>query len=127
MIPTFPTTVAERMAEFCKHFEVEPCKLRYSRRATDSIVMTDELLEWHRVNGASLDWICIGSVAPMMRAYRDEILWRQRHSEAVRGLTDAEVKAMTFVLRAVLDDALELEPALELWKAECLKRCEEAA
>ncbi|RCW77685.1 hypothetical protein [Paracoccus lutimaris] len=66
MIPTFPTTVAERMAEFCKHYEVEPCKLRYSRRATDSIVMTDELLEWHKVNGASLDWICIGSVTPMM-------------------------------------------------------------
>ncbi len=57
MIPSFPMTTAERMAAFCKRYEVEPCKLRYSRRATDSIVMTDELLEWHITNGARLDWI----------------------------------------------------------------------
>lgn len=127
MIPTFPMTVAERMAEFCKHFEVEPCKLRYTRRATDSIVMTDELLEWHRVNGASLDWICIGNVTPMMRAYRDEELRRKRTEESLRHLTDPEAKAMTFVIKAVLDEGLELEPAIELWKAECLKRRDEAA
>lgn len=126
MIPSFPTTVAERMAEFCKHFEVEPCKLRYSRRATDTVVMTDELLEWHRVNGASLDWICIGGVTPMMRAYRDEHLRQQREREALRHLTEPEAAALLFVLRAVLDEGIKLEAALEIWKAECLKRREAA-
>ena len=122
MIPDFPMTVAERMAQFCKHFDVEPCKLRYSRRATDTVFMTDELLEWHRVNGASLDWICIGSVTPMMTAYRNDDLRQQRERESLRHLTDPEAAAMLFVLRAVLDEGIELEPALELWKAECLKR-----
>ena len=126
MIPDFPTTVAERMAQFCKHFDVEPCKLRYSRRATDSIVMTDELLEWHKVNGASLDWICIGSVTPMMTAYRKDSLRRHREADALRDLTGAEKEAMAFVLRAVLDGGLELQPALDLWTAECTKRRETA-
>ena len=108
MIPSFPMTTAERMAAFCKRYEVEPCKLRYSRRATDSIVMTDELLEWHKVNGASLDWICIGSVTPMMTAYREDSLRRTREADALRGLTDAEKEAMAFVLRAVLDGGLKL-------------------
>ena len=127
MIPSFPMTTAERMAAFCKRYEVEPCKLRYSRRATDSIVMTDELLEWHRTNGASLDWICIGSATSMMRAYRDENLRQQREKEALRHLTDPEAEAMAFVLKACLDEGMELEPALEMWKAECAKRREEAA
>lgn len=127
MIPSFPTTVAERMAEFCEHFEVEPCKLRYSRRATDDILMTDELLDWHKVNGASLDWICIGSVTPMMAAYRNEALQRRCEREALRHLTDIEVKALRVVLQAVLDGGLEVGPALELWKSECAKRQEEVA
>lgn len=127
MIPDFPMTVAERMAEFCKHFDVEPCKLRYRRRATDEIVMTDELLAWHVTNGASLDWICIGSVTPMMTAYRKDDLLQQRVRESLRNLTDPEAEAMAFVLKACLDEGLELEPALELWKAECSKRREEAA
>lgn len=121
-----PATVAERMAHFCKHFDIEPCKLRYSCRATDSIVMTDELLDWHQMNGASLDWICIGSVTPMMTAYREDSLRRHREAEALRGLTDAEKEAMVFVLRAVLDGGLELQPALDLWTAECTKRREAA-
>ena len=127
MIPDFPMTIAERMAQFCKHFDVEPCKLRYSRRATDTVVMTDELLEWHRTNGASLDWICIGSVTPMMTAYRKEDLLQKRTREGLRHLTDPEAEAMAFVLKACLDEGLELEPALELWKAECSKQREEAA
>lgn len=126
MIPTFHATVAERMAHFCKHFDVEPCKLRYSRRATDSIVMTDELLEWHKVTGASLDWICIGSVTPMMVAYRNDSLRQRREEDALRDLTGAEKEAMAFVLRAVLDDGLKLQSALELWTAECAKRRETA-
>lgn len=127
MIPSFPTTVAERMAEFCEHFEVEPCKLRYSRRATDSILMTDELLNWHKANGASLDWICVGSVTPMMAAYRNEELRRSCERKALRHLTILEVKALQAVLQAVLDEGLEVEPALELWKSECAKRQEEVA
>lgn len=126
MIPDFPTTVAERMAHFCKYFDVEPCKLRYSRRATDSIVMTDELLEWHKANGASLDWICIGSVSPMMTAYRNEALRTNRDLSILRDLTPAEQEALTFVLRAVLDGGLKLQPALDLWTAECIKRGEAA-
>lgn len=127
MIPEFPNTVAERMAQFCKHYDVEPCKLRYTNRSTDSIVMTDELLEWHVKNGASLDWICTGSVTPMMTAYRNNDLRQQRARETFRHLTNPEVAAMLFVLRAVLDEGFELEPALELWKAECTKRREQAA
>lgn len=126
MSAAFPATVAERMAHFCKHFDVEPCKLRYSRRATDSIVMTDELLEWHKVNGASLDWICIGSVTPMMTAYREDRLRQHREEDALRDLTGAEKEAMAFVLRAVLDGGLKLQSALELWTAECTKRRETA-
>ena len=126
MIPDFPTTVAERMAQFCKHFDVEPCKLRYSRRATDSIVMTDELLKWHITNGASLDWICLGSVSPMMTAYRNEVLRTNRDRRILRDLTPVEQEALTFVLRAVLDGGLELQPALDLWTAECTKRRETA-
>ena len=43
MIPSFPMTTAERMAAFCKRYEVEPCKLRYSRRAgqTEVKIRTD--------------------------------------------------------------------------------------
>ncbi|MFV0410297.1 MAG: hypothetical protein ACK5LJ_11565 [Paracoccus sp. (in: a-proteobacteria)] len=127
MIPDFPVTVAERMAQFCKHFEVEPCKLRYRRRATDEIIMTDELLAWHGTNGASLDWICVGNVIPMMAAYRKEDLSRQRMLEALRSMSVPEATAMLFVLKACLDEGIELEPALELWKVECSKRREEAA
>ncbi|WP_256447677.1 hypothetical protein [Paracoccus marinaquae] len=44
----------------------------------------------------------------------------------MRHLTGHEAEAMAFVLKAVLDEGLELEPALELWKAECTKRREAA-
>lgn len=60
-------------------------------------------------------------------AYRNEELRQQRDEEALRHLTTADKTAMAFVLKACLDDGLKLEPALDLWKAECTKRREEAA
>lgn len=123
---TFPMTIAERMAEFCEHQQVAPCKIRYSRTDGDAI-MTDELLEWHTTNGASIDWICLGRASSMFAAYRESTLQMRENIAALRALADHEAKALTFVLRVVLDEGLELLPAVELWKAECAKRREDAA
>ena len=112
MIPDFPQTVAERMDQFCKRFEVQPCKLRYTRRATDSVVMTDELLQWHQTNGASLDWICIGSVSPMMVAYRDNEFRKQSVRETIAPLSDTQAEAIYFAARLIRDGKATAEVAL---------------
>lgn len=107
-----PATVAERIDHFCKRFEVQPCKLRYSRRATDTVVMTDELLQWHQINGASLDWICIGSVTPMMVAYRDSELRKQIVRETIAPLSDPQSEAILFAARLIRDGKATADVAL---------------
>lgn len=117
MIPDFPMTVAERMDQFCKKFDVEPCKLRYSRRATDSVVMTDELLKWHQINGASLDWICIGSVSPMMTAYRNDALRTESFSAAIRPLSEEAKQGLLLAMTLVRDERATIGEATAAFMA----------
>ena len=75
-----------------------------------------------------ITWEAMAGVSQVMRvnAYRKDSLRQHREADALRDLIGAENEAMAFVLRAVLDGGLELQPALDLWTAECTKRRETA-
>ncbi|TWI31517.1 hypothetical protein [Paracoccus sulfuroxidans] len=74
--------------------------------------MTDELLQWHQTNGASLDWICIGSVSPMMVAYRDNEFRKQSVRETIAPLSDTQAEAIYFAARLIRDGKATAEVAL---------------
>ena len=114
MIPAFPMTVAERMEQFCQRFEVEPVKLRYIRRATDSVVMNEALLNWHNDTGASIDWIAIGNPVPMMVAYRKDHLSNRKLRNALARLDDAEIGGLNFIVKAVVDGHVNKDDAFPM-------------
>lgn len=120
--PATVETVQDRINQFAAWYEIEPVKLSDPNDPT-----IDEVLDWTREAGASLDWICCADIKAMATAYRDARLMENRASKSFRKLSDPEAAALLFVMQLTLDEGLELKPALEMWKAECAKRREEAA
>lgn len=56
-----------RINLYCELFDMQPPKLR---TRLDKVYMTDELLEWCREAGASIDWICCGDPISMICRFR---------------------------------------------------------
>ncbi|MFN4160048.1 MAG: hypothetical protein ACK4GO_16830 [Gemmobacter sp.] len=66
-----PDAVTARIAQFCAWFGVQPVKLKVRK---GKVYLTDDLLGWVIVNGASLDWIIGGDPIVMMAICRDALL-----------------------------------------------------
>ena len=69
------SAVKARIALFCDTTGVEPVKLATRK---GEMQLTDDLLDWCRANGASLDWITSGDVASMIRQCRHSRLHHTR-------------------------------------------------
>lgn len=66
------STSEGRIEWFCAHFDVTPPKLQYDEDEPDQILLTDELIEWIKREGVSLDWAFFGAVAGALAVYRDK-------------------------------------------------------
>lgn len=65
-------TAGKRIAWFCEHFDVSPPKLEYDDDEPDAILLTDELMTWIKVQGASMDWVFCGGIAGMASVFREK-------------------------------------------------------
>jgi len=92
-----PDAVRARIKAFCDHFAVEPPGKLKTRKG--KVYLTDDLLQWCEVNGASIDWILIENPMAALAAYREKHLCETRAINAVRKLADDEAKIIFASLR----------------------------
>ena len=64
-----PEAVRARVAEFSEWFGVPTLKLTVRK---GSVYVTDELVSWCNINGASIDWILLGEVRGMAATFREK-------------------------------------------------------
>ncbi|WP_172293773.1 hypothetical protein [Pseudoruegeria sp. HB172150] len=67
-------TMLERICWFCHHFGVVAPALEFDPGHPEEILVTDELIEWVRAEGACIDWLVCGAVSPALAAYREKHL-----------------------------------------------------
>lgn len=106
--------VRVRIAAFCKHFDNTAPKLRVRK---GSVYLTDELLDWFNLSGASMDWILFGDALSMAGAYRGRITTDREFGPIVRGFDDAEQKMMLATLLVIAKNEVTLEDAMGAFKA----------
>ena len=75
------TTFEGRVAWFCAHFELDAPALKYDPDEPDAVLLTDELIEWFRIEGVSLDWLIAGTCAGPLATYREK--YREKSQENV--------------------------------------------
>lgn len=66
------STAEGRIEWFCAQFDVEPPKLEYDEDEPDSMLATDELLEWCAIEGVILDWLVSGTIGGPLAVYREK-------------------------------------------------------
>lgn len=66
------STSEGRIEWFCAHFDVTPPKLQHDEDEPDQILLTDELLEWIKREGVSLDWALCGAASGALAVYREK-------------------------------------------------------
>ncbi len=110
------TTSEGRIAWFSANFEVDPPKLTYDEDEPDQILLTDELLEWVKAVGGSLDWLFCGKVGPALTEYR------KRHMPPAKGsmldlvgkLDDTEQKILLAGLNIAAESNLDQDEIINL-------------
>lgn len=66
------TTTEGRIEWFCAHFDAEKPKLQYDEDEPDQIQLNDNLIDWVKREGVSLDWLCGGRMSVALAAYREK-------------------------------------------------------
>ena len=108
-------TMEGRIEFFCKYFDCEPPKLEYDPDSPDSILMTEELMEWHHFEGASLDWIICGSMTGALATYREKYKLKPVKKEILDvfgSLDETEKKLFRAGLKLIVDNNAEVEAVL---------------
>ena len=68
---TSPEGTRDRMALFCKWFDLEPVKLHtYGGK----VMVSNDLVAWSKTHGVNLDWLLCGNIRVLAQYYRDEFL-----------------------------------------------------
>ncbi len=89
--------VSARVSEFCKATGAPPLDVIGDEEGY--ALVTQEMLDWCRANGASIDWIGCGNLGPMFRLARDHYQRVQPRQD----LTDAEVADLLEEIHAAPD------------------------
>lgn len=84
------TTLEGRIKWFCAKFEVAPPVLEYDVDEPEQIVLTDELLDWTKREGVSLDWLFCGYVTGVLATYREQYRVTEREAEFVRAMAQLD-------------------------------------
>ncbi len=110
------TTSEGRIEWFCAHFEVEKPNLKYDEDEPDQILLTDDLMDWIRRVGASMDWLLCGAVGPVLAAYRKLNRQSRRDEfESIAGKMDeAEQKILLAGLSMAAESDLDFGQVIEL-------------
>ena len=100
------TTPEGRIKWFCAHFEIEPPVLVYDGDEPDQIMLTDELLDWTKREGACVDWLFCGHVTGALATYREKYRVTEQEARFLRlmgqldeteqAIIHAGMKAMVF-------------------------------
>lgn len=88
--------VRARMAEFCARFDVAPVKLKTRKGA---VYLTDELINWFKTSGASMDWILWGDPMAMAGAAREKNLEQNELRDALRRFDEEESKMLVNAMK----------------------------
>ncbi len=110
------STSEGRIAWFCAKFEVDPPVLSYDEDEPDQILLTDDLLEWVRTVGGSLDWLFCGSVGPALTAYRSRYMPPAKGSmmDLVGKLDDTEQRILLVGLDMAAESNLDQDEIINL-------------
>lgn len=109
-------TAGKRIAWFCEHFDVSPPALEHDDDEPDAILLTDELMRWIRVQGASMDWVFCGGVAGMASVFREKhkIDPETAHFlDLLRELDPQEREVIVDALRKIGSGEVEFSNAME--------------
>ena len=110
------TTSEGRIAWFCAKFEVDPPELTYDEDEPGAILITDDLMEWVSVTGASLDWLFSGTVGPALTAYRNRHMRPAKGSmlDLVGKLDDTEQNILLTGLKMSKESNLDQDQIIRL-------------
>jgi hypothetical protein len=108
------TTTKGRVEWFCAHFEIEPPALEYDE--TDSLLLTQNLIEWTRQEGVSLDWLVCGAVAGALAVYREKYkrtAEELRFIEALEHFTESEKQIVSDAIRRGIKPGADFETEIK--------------
>lgn len=88
---------AERITQWCEWFDLEMPALR---KSNGGILLTNELMDWMRMSGASFDWIFSGDAKGMAIAYREKHKGQENALKLFSGLDEIEQKILVQALEA---------------------------
>lgn len=109
-------TAGKRIAWFCEHFDVSPPTLEHDEEEPDEILLTDELMTWIEVQGASMDWVFYGGVAGMTAVFREK---HKMHPETAHffnlysQLDEQEQEVIAAALRNIGSGEVEFSKAMD--------------
>ncbi|MDO6584806.1 hypothetical protein Q4543_04675 [Salipiger sp. 1_MG-2023] len=109
-------TTEGRIDWFCAHFEVEPPMLTYDPDEPNAVLLTDELLEWVKIEGASIDWLFTGAVSGALAAYREKYRitpQKAKWTKIVGEFDDTEKRIISAGLSLVLDAGADMDAVMQ--------------
>jgi len=99
----------QRIRQFCEWFDLEMPVLEYE---DGDIAVTEELIEWVREAGVSLDWVFCGDVKSMAIAYRQDRQQMADWAKIIERFDSGEQKIMAKALRRHHEGRCSLDDAL---------------
>ncbi|WP_436398605.1 hypothetical protein [Roseobacter sp. S98] len=110
------TTPDGRLAWFCAHFELTPPPLSYDEDEPDSLLMTDELIEFCGREGLSLDWFTSGRVCGPLAVYREKYRITpevEKWAELLGKFDDHEKTLLTAGLKLVTQTGADIDDVMQ--------------
>ncbi|MEM1156003.1 MAG: hypothetical protein AAGI44_17850 [Pseudomonadota bacterium] len=136
---TEPSTPEQRIEWFCDHFGCAAPELEYENpEKREGPLLTDELMEWTKREGVSMDWLFCGDNVALLASHRirycEGSLFR-RATDPLGMLPPDEIKVLTAGLTATVEHGADLDDVmkgvydtiLEMRRTQATSEPEEAA
>ncbi|WP_372572681.1 hypothetical protein [Ruegeria jejuensis] len=118
-------TIDHRIDAFCDWNDCEPPELSFDEDG--SLLMTENIVDWCREQGASIDWIFCGDPKGMAAAFRKNSEEFRPIKKELEELNPEQLRTVTVAMKAYIAGIAPLEQTMEASKAALDELKEEAA
>ncbi|MCL6283609.1 hypothetical protein M3P21_08665 [Ruegeria sp. 2012CJ41-6] len=118
-------TIDHRIDAFCDWNDCEPPELSFDDDG--SLILTDNIIDWCREQGASIDWVFCGDPKGMAAAFRKSCEDFRPIKKELKEMNPEQLRTVTVAMKAYIAGIAPLEQTMEASKAALDELKEEVA